>query len=163
MNSFPYHSLSQHVSMPFFQTGQSTFARTFLQYSTVLQVYLNIHSSKASGISILTGKKKKNPEENLMKIESKSLLRKIELKCKVQKELKPQNTSSEGKLYLIPHLFRKAMDKDGNLPRTEGSGLCLSGQLEHRGQKKNVMKSLAEKKKKKRKEVDPPFSTYCLI
>lgn len=85
-----------------------------------------------------------------MKSESKSLLRKIKLKCKVQKELKPQNTSSEGKLYLIPHLFRKAMDKDENLPRTEGSGLCLSGQLEHRGQKKNVMKSLAEKKKKKK-------------
>lgn len=134
--------------MSFFQTGQSTFARTFLQYSTILQVYVNIHSSKASGISILMEKKK--IRKNLMKSESKSLLRKIKSKCKVQKELKPQNTSSEGKLYLIPHLFRKAMDKDENLPRTEGSGLCLSGQLEHRGQKKNVMKSLAEKKKKKK-------------
>jgi len=46
--------------MSFFQTGQSTFARTFLQYSTILQVYLNIHSSKASGISILMEKKKKS-------------------------------------------------------------------------------------------------------
>lgn len=43
--------------MSFFQTGQSTFARTFLQYSTILQVYVNIHSSKASGISILMEKK----------------------------------------------------------------------------------------------------------
>lgn len=75
--------------------------------------------------------KKKNPEENLMKSESKSLLRKIKLKRKVQKELKPQNTSSEKKLHLIAHLFRKAMDKDRNLSRTAGFGHCLSGQLEH--------------------------------
>lgn len=79
---------------------------------------------------------KKNPEENLMKSESKSLLRRIKLKCKVQKEFKPQNTSSEGNLYLIPHLFRKAMDKDRNLSRADGFGHCLSGQLEHLGGKK---------------------------